>query len=489
VSNSLPARIQALLANAISLHKKGYLDEARELYEEVVKARPSQVDTLYLLALVSAQSRDFERAVAWLDKAIALQPHNAPFHSDRGNALQALERFDAAVASYDRAIAIKPDFALAFYNRGNALRALKRFDAALDSYDRAIELKPDLAEACYNRGLALQELGRTDDAISSFDRAILIEPDKAEAYVDKSLALLVKGELLAGWELYEWRWKMKNFETQARDFRRPLWLGTEPLENKSIFVHGEQALGDTIQFCRYARLLCERGARVIMEVPGELLGLLRTLEGVSELTASGATLPEFDFHCPMMSLPLAFKTDLESIPRYPAYLRSDRDKAAHWTNALGPKKSLRVGIVWSGSGTHYNPQERSVPLAMMERHLPRRHEYVSLQREVRPADQATLDASPHIRHFGSELVDFTDTAALCDLMDVVVSVDTSVAHLSGALGKTTWILLPFAADWRWLLDRDDSPWYPSVRLYRQHADRGWESVLSRVQADLSSLAG
>jgi hypothetical protein len=261
------------------------------------------------------------------------------------------------------------------------------------------------------------------------------------------------------------------------------------LENKSIFVHAEQALGDTIQFCRYAKLLSERGARVIMGAQSELLGLLRTLGGVSELTTSDATPAEYDFHCPMMSLPLAFKTDLESIPRSPAYLRSDPDKVARWANALGPKNSPRIGIVWSGSGAHYNPQERSVPLAIMERYLPRRHEYVSLQREVRPADQATLEASAHIRHFGSELVDFTDTAALCDLMDVVVSVDTSVAHLSGALGKTTWILLPFAADWRWLLDRDDSPWYPSVRLYRQRTDRGWESVLARVQADLSSHAG
>lgn len=481
--------MQALLANAISLHKKGYLEQARELYEEVVKARPKQIETLYLLALVAAQSRDFERAVGWLDKALAVQPRNAPFHSDRGNALQALERFDAAVASYDRAIAIKPDFALAYYNRGNALRALKRFDAALESYDRATELKPYLAEACYNRGLALQELGRLDDAIASYDRAILIEPDKAEAYVDKSLALLAKGDLLAGWELYEWRWKLKDFETQARDFRRPLWSGGEPLEDKSIFVHCEQALGDTIQFCRYARLLTERGARVILEAPAELLGLLRTLEGVNELTASGAAPPESDFHCPMLSLPLAFKTDLESIPRYPAYLRSDRDKVARWANALGPKKSLRVGVVWSGSAPHHDPQERSVRLAMLEPYLPEGLEYVSLQREVRATDQQTLDASPRIRHFGSELEDFTDTAALCDLMDVVVSVDTGVAHMSGALGKPTWVLLPFPADWRWLLERDDSPWYPSVRLYRQRADRGWESVLTRVQADLKRLAG
>lgn len=249
-------------------------------------------------------------------------------------------------------------------------------------------------------------------------------------------------------------------------------------------LHSEQGFGDTLQFCRYARLVAALGARVLMEVPKPLMHLLQGLEGISELVEKGTTLPTFDYHCPLLSLPLAFKTSLDTIPGNQAYLSSDRIKVADWERKLGVKTKPRVGIVWSGSIGHKNDASRSLLLSEFIAQLPPDFEYVSLKKEVRDVDKATLQANPHIKHFGSELNDFADTAALCALMDIVVSVDTSVAHLSGALGRPTWILLPYVPDWRWLLDRTDSPWYSSVKLYRLEKINDWHGVLQSVKSNL-----
>jgi hypothetical protein len=267
-----------------------------------------------------------------------------------------------------------------------------------------------------------------------------------------------------------------------------MWLGHESLAGKTILLHSEQGLGDTIQFCRYAKAVADKGARVVLEVPGALLSLLAGLEGVSELIVRGAEIPAFDIHCPLMTLPLAFNTDLQSIPSPGPYLVSVASKRKLWRERLGPKRRKRVGLVWSGSPAHTNDANRSMSLAELIEHLPAGCEYVCLQKEIRASDMATLSQSG-IHHFENEISDFSDTAALCDLMDVVVCVDTSVAHLAGALGKTTWLLLPFIPDWRWLLDRDDSPWYASMRLYRQQDDRLWEPVLKRVASDLKGFIG
>lgn len=452
-------------------------DKAIALKPDYAEAHTNRGAALYGL-------QRFEAAVASYDRAIAINPSYAKAHTNRGVAVQELGQLQAALASHDRAIAINPDYADAHSNRGITLHALRRLEDAVASYDKAIAIQPVFVAAYYNRGLALHELRRPNAALASFDQATAIDPDSAQAHFNKSLTLLLEGDFQQGWPLYEWRWQTEKSKPRVRNFEQALWLGDEPLVGKTILLHSEQGFGDTIQFCRYATRVAALGAMVILEVPEPLLGVLGGLGANIELAAKGKPLPAFDYHCPLLSLPLAFKTDATSIPASQSYLRSDSAKMAEWGQRLGAKTKPRVGLVWSGNADHVNDHNRSVPLSALVAQLPDTLEYVSLQKEVRDSDRPALESNGHIRHFGDALKDFGDTAALCEWMDLVISVDTSVAHLSGALGRPTWVLLPYVPDWRWLLDRDDSPWYPSVKLYRQSDDREWGNVLEQFKADL-----
>jgi tetratricopeptide (TPR) repeat protein len=476
------AEAHANQGNALQELKQ--LDAAIASYGRATAIKPDYADAYFNCGLALKKLNQLDRAVASYDRAIASRPDFAEAYCNRGLALEELKQFDHAVASYDRAIAVKPDYAEAYSNRGNALQELAQLDAAISSYDRAIAIKPDLAVAHYNRGLALHELTRLDAAVASYDRAIAIRPDYAEAQWNKSLALLLGGNLDNGFELFEWRWKGSSLASTERNFAQPLWLGKESLAGKTILLHGEQGFGDVIQFCRYARLVADLGARVIMEVAKPLANLMKELAGVSELVIKGDALPQFDYQCPLLSLPLAFKTGLNSIPNAEKYLNVDTSKQAHWAGRLGEKTTRRVGVVWSGSTTHKKDHGRSILLANFMQLMPADYQYVSLQKEVRGVDRPAIESHTNIRYFGEELNDFADTAALCDLMDVVISVDTSVAHLGGALGKQTWVLLPFSPDWRWLLDRDTSPWYPTARLFRQQKIGDWGGVMERVSQEL-----
>ena len=356
------------------------------------------------------------------------------------------------------------------------------------SYDKAIALKSDYADAYYNRGIVLQEHKQFDAALASYDKALALKPDYADAGFNKSLALLLTGDFAQGWHLYEKRWLRKEKSHDQRSLTQPLWLGKETLEGKTILLHTEQGLGDSLQFVRYVPLVSRLGARVILEYDRPLAGLFEGLEGVSAVIEKGQPLPAFDYHCPLLSLSLAFETRLETIPSPTPYLTSPPEALQRWSARLGEKIQPRIGLVWSGNTANKNDHNRSLTLTQLLPHLPPDYDYVSLQKEVRESDQIAL-AQSSIRHFGNELNDFTDTAALCDLMDLVISIDTSVAHLSGALGKPTWVLLPYVPDWRWLLDRDDSPWYASVRLFRQPKPSDWESALERVHDALLSQFG
>lgn len=459
------------------------LNEAVVSYDKAILIKSDYAEAYSNRGIALWELKRLEEAVASYDRAIAIRPDSAGAYSNRGVALQELGRLVEAVASCDKAIDIKPDYAEAHCNRGLILQELKRLEDAIVSFDKAIAIKPDYAKAYHDRGVAQWELMRPNEAVGSFDKAIAINPDDASAYWNKSLMLLTVGEFRRGWELYEWRWKNEKTGLIRRNFPQALWLGVEDISGKTLLLHTEQGLGDTIQFCRYARRVKERGARVILEVPKALLGLLDGLAGVDALIESGKGLAVFDYHCPLLSLPLAFKTDLTNIPSPAAYLSVVSNKRKLWSQRLGEKTKPRVGLVWSGSATHKNDINRSLSLQQLILNLPECCEYVSLQKEVRDTDKDVL-AGSGIRHYGDELKDFSDTAALCDLMDLVVSVDTSVAHLSGAIGKATWVLLPYVPDWRWLLDRDDSPWYESMKLYRQANDRAWPAVLEQVKKDL-----
>ncbi len=514
------AQVPEKFQQALALHQSGQFARAQAIYEEILKIQPKHVDALHLLGLIAAQTRNPQRAVELIGKAIAIDPNNAAAHCNRGSALQELKQFNAALVNYDRAIAIDADFAGAYFNRGvvlhelkqleaalasfdqaiaikadfaeahfyrgNVLRELQELDAALASYNQAIAIRSDFVEAYANRGNVFNELNRLDAARASYDQAIAIDPDYAEAHCNRAVASLLSGDLEKGWLDFEWRWKigLGTRHKGKRNFSQPLWLGGDSIAGKTILLHSEQGLGDSIQFCRYARLVSGLDAKVILEVQEPLRRLFENLTGVSQLLAKGSALPEFDYHCPLLSLPLAFKTNLNSIPAAARYLDSDATSVARWEAKLGKRMKPRIGLVWSGSTNHKN-DNRSIPLADLLPQLPTGLQYVSLQKEVHELDRRTLRANAHISNFSDELSDFSDTAALCECLDMVISIDTSVAHMSGALGKATWILLAFNPDWRWLLDRDDSPWYPSVKLYRQASLGDWSGVFERVKADLN----
>jgi tetratricopeptide (TPR) repeat protein len=473
------------LQRALVLQQQGDLARARYIYEKILKAQPRHVTALNRLGVIAAQTDDFNRALYLFDKAIEIDPANAVAHGNRGLALHRLEQLDAALASYDRALAIEPDKADAHMNRGNVLKDLGQWEAALEHYDRAIKLKPDYAEAFSNSGYVLKELKRVNEALARYARAIAIDPGYVNAHCNRAFTLLSAGDLEHGWAEYEWRRKLERSAPLAQ----PDWLGEESIAGKTILLHGEQGLGDTLQFCRYAKLVADLGARVLLEVQKPLKPLLDGLAGVSQVIATGSALPQFDFRCSLMSLPLAFGTRLDTIPFSAGYLRSDAAKVASWRERLGERARPRIGLVWSGSRTHSNDRFRSVALAQLMPHLPAELQYICLQTDVRDADRQTLRANPHIIDPGDERRDFSDTAALAECMDVIIGVDTSVVHLGGALGKATWILLPSNADWRWLLDRRDSPWYSQVKLYRQDRIGDWNGVFAQLERDLSRLSG
>lgn len=509
------------LQQALSLHQAGQLTQARAIYEDMLKLQPSHADALHFLGVVENHDGNHARAVKLIEKSIAIFPHNpssylnlgnaqrelkqlqgalvsynkaislkpdyAMAYSNRGVTLLAAERLDDAVLAFDTAIALKPDYAEAHFNRANALKDLGKMEAAIASYDAAISFVPNFADAYLNRGSALMELSRFDPALHSFERAAALRPDHANAHWNKALLLLLTGNLTAGWPLHEWRWKAGNAGNERRSYAKPLWLGEESPHGKTVLLYGEQGLGDSIQFVRYVKQVADLGAHVLLEAPLQLKHLFKSVEGVGELVLQGQPLPAFDFHCPLLSLPLAVRTHIETIPASPSYLQAESDRVRKWATKLGHPTRKRVGLAWSGNAKHGNDHNRSILLSTLLPYLPDGIEYISLQKELRDADKSILGEDKNIRHFGAELADFSDTAALCELVDLVISVDTSVAHLAGALGKPLWVLLPHVPDWRWLLNRSDSPWYPTASLYRQASPRDWGSALERVATDLNGL--
>ena len=454
--------------------------------DPVLATAPASYEALREQAASALGKEDFEGAVDMYDRAIALDPLPAEAYYKRGNALRQLGRLDAAIESYSAAIARKSDYSYAYCNRGVVQQSLGLRAEALTSYERAIALDPADAMAHYNRALLLQESLRWDEALDSYDRAIAINPGYADAQYNRSLTLLYCGDFERGWQSYEWRWKLAERLSigKVRDFAQPLWLGKEPLAGKRILLHSEGGLGDTIQFCRYAPLVAAQGATVYLEIQKPLLALLGNLKGVARWVAQGGDLPVFDFHCPLMSLPLAFNTAVPTVPVDAGYLRADPQRVAQWKARLGKRDRPRVGLVWSGNPNNTIDSRRTIRLADWVAHLPPECRYFCLQKDVREEDQETLLASSLIRTFDDDELGFVDTAALCACMDLVISVDTSIAHLSGALGRPTWILLSLIPDWRWLADRDDSPWYPTAKLYRQRTAGDWTAVFERVAADL-----
>lgn len=457
--------------------------EAVSSFDKAIALKPDYAEAYNNYGLVLQDLNRFDEALAQFDKAIALKPDDARIHKNRGAVLQDLKRLEESVRSYDLAIALKPDYPDAFNNRGAVLNELTRLDEAIDSFGKALTLNPDYAEAYNNRGVALQDLGRLEEALADFDKALALRPEFSEASSNLAYCLLKIGRFERGWRLHEWRKRVPK-PVGNRTLPRPLWLGRENILNATVFVHFEQGLGDTIQFSRYGKLLRERGAKVVMSVQEPLYPLLKQMSPDIQVIKGSEVPNQFDYHCPLMSLPLAFGTTLQTIPCERRYIVADDALHKAWDGRLPPPSKKRIGFVWRGNPIHRNDYNRSIALSSLAPLFGIDAHWISLQKELSPGDATALAAFPQIVRIETELQDFSDTAAVIDGLDLVIAVDTSIAHLAGAMGKPVWILLPFNADWRWLSHRDDSPWYPSAKLYRQ-ADIGpWDGVVARVQAAL-----
>ncbi len=474
--------VEETFREGFALQSRGDLAPALACYERVIAAHPGHFDALHLAAVLCSQIGQKGRGLELFDQALAIVPDSAACHGNKGVALQELGRRTEALESFERALALAPTHADAHYNRGNTLHFMRQFEQAIASHDRAVALQPGYTSAWANRGVSLQALGRCDEALASYARAIAIDADHLDAHWNRALCQLLSGDLVNGWRNYEWRWKVEKVGfLHRRNFAQPLWLGQTPLSGKTLLVHAEQGLGDTLQFCRHLRQVVRLGARVVFEVPRALWGVLAPLSSFVHPVLRGCELPAFDLHCPLLSLPHALGIDLSSIPLPDSAIKADPGRVQFWRDRLGKPVRPRIGLAWGGSQAGEVDDTRSVALAELVQHLPRGFDYVSLQKEITPADRDAFNAHGGIRHPGA---DFVDAAALCEVLDLVVSVDTSIAHLAGTLGRPVWVLLPRVPDWRWMLDRPDSPWYPTARLWRQARQDDWAEVLERVAAAL-----
>ena len=482
---------QAHFGRAALLQERKQWSTALASYDKSIALNPGDAVAHFNRATILRQLERWTDALASYDRAITANAAFAQAHVGHAHTLQELGRLPEALASYDRAIELDPRNATTHSGRGVVLQKMTQLEAALASYNQAIAIDPAYPEAYFNRGTVLADLCDFREALASYQKAVAIRPGYAEAHLNLALAALKVGDYGTGWSHYEWRWRTTRgpIAHELRAFSQPLWLGEQDIAGRTILLHGEQGLGDSLQFCRFAERVAALGARVLLEVPRPLSSLCATLRGVTRVIPHGDPLPDFDVHCPLMSLPLALKITLETVSTAFPYLNSDPRKVAMWQERLGPKTKPRVGLTWSGSVGARTYSARSYPLAKLVPYLPGEFEYIGLQTEITEADLRTLAEYPAIRRCDAELRDFSDTAALCECLDLVITMDTSATHVSGALGRKVWVLVPFDGDWRWLIDREDSPWYPTVRVFRQKTRGDWDGVFKRVAAELRAFPG
>ncbi|HEX3939736.1 MAG TPA: tetratricopeptide repeat protein [Xanthobacteraceae bacterium] len=469
--------------------QRGHHDTALVLIQAALRSDGDRADGFASLGLVFHCLRRYKDALASYDAGLALDPANAELLNRRGVALLELGRPREALENFECVLAGDPQHFEALGNYGNALIKLNRPQEAVAAYDRALSKVPENAQLLTNRAVALRRLDRPQEAVMSASRALVGNPGFAQARFVESVARLTLGDFAAGWRGYESRWSVGLLASQRRGFTAPQWLGNQTpqhmLDGKVILLHAEQGFGDTIQFARYAALVARLGAaKVFLEVQRELKSLLTGIAGVDAVIARGDPLPSFDLHCPLLSLPLALATELQTTPADVPYVTATDEKIALWRDRLPPQRPL-IGVAWSGDRGHDNDLNRSIALEMLAPLFEGAGAtFVSLQYDLRESDQAAFRRCPNLFRLETKFSDFADSAAVVSLMEAVVAVDTAVAHLAGAMAKPLLLLLPYAADFRWLRERPDTPWYPSARLYRQPAFGDWPSAIAALRQDL-----
>src|SRR5262245_29031740 len=470
----------------ILLEEAGRQAEAEQAYREARKHAPEAPDIVNNLGVALAAQGKLDEALACYEEAVRRRHTSPVFHNNLGNVLRQVGRNADSIRHLREAVRLNPDYAEAHNNLAIAFAHAGQFEEAIGAYRRALELRPNYAEAHNNLGVLLNDVRSPAEALPAFTRALELRPDYPEARLNRALAWLSEGDYERGWDEYEFRWKGKG--ARMREYPRPVWAG-EDLAGKTLFVHPEQGLGDTIQFLRYARLAADRGARVVAEVQPPLIDLARTCPGLDAIIPSGQEPPQFDYHAPMLSLPRLLGTRRpEDVPGPHPYLSADSARVEYWRGELAALDGFRVGLAWQGNPQHRGDHTRSVRLTRFARlaGLPGVR-LISVQK-AHGRDQLA-EVNGQLPDFGGRTSDesMADSAALIAALDLVVTVDTAVAHLAGALGKPVWILVSYNADWRWMRHRADTPWYPSARLFRQPAPGDWNSAFERVRAELARI--
>ncbi len=484
---SIPDDAAAHNKRGIELARGGRWPDALAHFDRAVALKPDYAEAYNNRALILQELNRPADALASLDRGVALTPDNARAHNNRGAVLQDLKRFDEALAAHAQALALKPDFAEAQFNTATALRALKRFDEAIAAFEKALALRPDYPEAYQNLGVTLQDEKRLEEAVAAYRKAIALRPHYAEAYNNLGFCELQLGRFTDGFRDYEWRKQLPG--APAQFFTRPEWRG-EALAGKTLLVHAEQGFGDTLQFCVYGKAAAARGIKTVMAVQDPLRRLLQQLRPAVDIVGPDAMLAAYDYHCSLMSLPGRLGVTLDALPAERNYIAADPALSRLWNDRLPPRPvspKPRIGVAWSGNPKQKNDHNRSMTLQALSPIFAADAHWIALQKDVRAGDAALLAELP-VAPLGGSLTDFADTAALIDNLDLVITVDTSVAHLAGAMGKPVWILLAYYPDWRWFLEGETSPWYPSARLFRQDRSRSWENAVARLRGAVHEFA-
>jgi Flp pilus assembly protein TadD len=518
-----PIHFDAVYLLGVLAHQAGNSAAAADLIRQAISLNPGYAEAHAKLGVVLVSLGQLAPAIEAFQEAIALNPEFAEAHTNLGASLAALSRYDQAVEAYRRAIAIRPNYPEALSNLGVSLEQLEQLDEAVVVYRKAIALRPGQPEMYSNLGSALTKQGLTAEAVAVFDeairynpnspeahanlgrvlndigqfdraaaaskKAIELRPDFANAHWNLALTLLSRGDLANGFAEYEWRLRHRENAEKVKTVPVPQWRGEE-LRGRTIVLRSEQGFGDVIQFVRYAPLVAARGAKVILEANPELYRLLQCVPGMQQIVEHGRPLPPCDLQCPMLSLPAVFGTAEHSIPREMPYLWPDAELIDHWGGAFaGAVKKLKVGMSWAGNPKHTHDRNRSMRLVEL---LPLAQvpgvEFYALQKGPAGAQAAAMAGRWPIVDYTNRLADFADTAAMLSHLDMVITVDTAVAHLAGAMGKPVWVMLPLVAEWRWMVGREDSPWYPTMRLFRQSALGRWGDVVERVAGELQRLS-
>lgn len=513
------ASTNSAIRAAIEHHKSGRSSEAEALYRRVLQEEPNHADALNLLGILSGEQGHYEAAVDLIGRAVAAYPSVAEYHASLGETYRRMGKLesaeaslrkalelrpadadannslglvfqsrgltDQAIAAFSEAVRIRPDFVLAHNNLGIAWSDNREFEKAVSAFQRSLELIPDQANIHMNLGACRLHQDQIEKGIAAYRRAIKLEPELEEAHKQLGTAYFYQGDLPRGFAEYEWRLKGEKAVISS-SIPQPRWDGGD-LNGKTILLHGEQGFGDLIQAARYVPLVAAKHGRIVIGCYPELVRLFADLPYVEKITKIGEVASPFDVYCPFMSLPLAFGTTLLSIPAYVPYLYPKPDLVRTWSQRLGPRDGkVRVGLVWAGRGEHENDRNRSIRLNQLACLKDVSGvSFYSLQKGPAGAQIADSVFAGHLIDWTTDLNDFVDTAALLANLDLLIAVDTAVVHLAGAMGKAVWLLLPTPPDWRWMLRRPDSPWYPTIRLFRQKREGDWGEIITEMREALA----